>query len=745
MKTFVEFVNESFLFESKKKEAAKSKIHPELDMPQRYDWIEKIIYREWNKENNDELAKAEESNDEKKVSEIKERIKKDPKFGPEFKKHLDENKEFKKLAKEAGSEDGDASMLSKKQIDSFAKKNPKGFAKLIDLQAKRNVHLTEKPGGILQLTTQDMEGGELQAEAIRQKMTAYINKNGKPKGMIIDNRSNTGGMKNPSEAIADFFAKDDKYTIEAEQFNYGPRRYKTLDDYMKCYEDADGKKTPWDPEVGEYVNSLKTEKEKQDFWEKSVKSGKFELPNNRKNMVPKKDRLTDIPVVLQTSIRTFSSGEFCSETLKNINPNVMHIGTNSGGGGNRTALGTDQKDWNNFDKSRVEQAELTAKSFAESYAEADQGKEVEKQIKKWIKEEGADKINKMSGADLAKNLKEKIKAITNDDHVEINFLDKPEGEGKDMQHGMQILVPQVGAARALRDPKTKALIKDDAGNIQFKGAWEKKGTMLSGTSAYVESDPNTATRDALEYLYKKTGQEGLAKKLKEKPEEFGLSKDGKDGIFDDTMASKQSAFVNGGAQRQVDQHKKSKETLAANKKNGVNAVEQMFAAEKSFGGNEGAEEIKTLDDAGATKMFAGIESKLAQELKDMKVTIALPGGKKKSIQTETLMDFVPIDPNDPEEQAMIKAQMAQYARINGLRIKLKKKELIPFDQWLKRNIELAKDNKDYQAKVKAKTLRKMKRAAVKESYISSFDYFLTEEINDRVFESIADGYEYINE
>ena len=735
-KTFKEFVFESSLFEAKNLTKT-SKIHPELDMPQRHDWIEKIIYREWNKENNNELAKAEESDDENKVSEIKERIKKDPKFGPEYKKYLDDNEAFEMLAKKAGAEDGGALSLNKKQIDEFAKKSPKEFAELIDLQAKRNVLLTEKPGGILQLTTQDMEGGELQAEAIRQKMAAYIKKNGKPKGMIIDNRSNTGGEKSPSEAIADFFAKDDKYTIEAEQFNYGPRRYKTLDDYMKCYEDADGNKTPWDPEIGDYVNSLKTEKEKQDFWEKSVKSGKFELPNERQNMVPKKDRLTDIPVVLQTSIRTFSSGEYCSETLKNINPNVMHIGTNSGGGGNRTALGTDQKDWNNFDKSRVEQAELTAKSFAESYAEADQGKEVEEQIKKWIKEEGPEKINKMSGKDLAKTLKEKIKSITNDDHVEINFLDKPEGEGKDMQHGMQILVPQVGAARALRDPKTKELIKDSAGNIQFKGAWEKKGTMQSGTSASIETDPNTATRDALEYLYKKTGQESLAKKLNENPEEFGLTKEGKDGIFDDKMPSKQSAFVNGDAQRQIDQHKKSMETLAANKKNGTNVVEQMEKAEKDFKGDAGKEEIKNIKDTGATKMFAGIKAETAQKLKDMKVTIVMPGNKKKSIQTETLMDFVPIDPNDPEEQAMIKAQAMQYARINALRVKMKKKELVAFEQWLKRNIELAKDNKDYQARIKAKTLGKMKKASVKENFVYSFDHYLAEEENNKVFESIV--------
>jgi hypothetical protein len=115
----------------------------------------------------------------------------------------------------------------------------------------------------------------------------------------------------------------------------------------------------------------------------------------------------------------------------------------------------------------------------------------------------------------------------------------------------------------------------------------------------------------------------------------------------------------------------------------------------------------------------------------------MPGGKKKTIQTETLMDFVPIDPNDPEEQAMIKAQAMQYARINALRVKMKKKELVAFEQWLKRNIELAKDNKDYQARIKAKTLGKMKKPAVKENFVYSFDHYLAEEENDKVFESIV--------
>jgi len=122
----------------------------------------------------------------------------------------------------------------------------------------------------------------------------------------------------------------------------------------------------------------------------------------------------------------------------------------------------------------------------------------------------------------------------------------------------------------------------------------------------------------------------------------------------------------------------------------------------------------------------------------------MPGGKKKKIQTETLMDFVPIDINDPEEQAMIKAQQMQYARIDKLRVQQRLKQLIPFAQWIRRKIELAKDNKDFQQRIKNKTRKKMKAAQnAKESYVSSFESFLAEEENNRVFEAIVAEYEYI--
>ena len=72
------------------------------------------------------------------------------------------------------------------------------------------------------------------------------------------------------------------------------------------------------------------------------------------------------------------------------------------------------------------------------------------------------------------------------------------------------------------------------------------------------------------------------------------------------------------------------------------------------------------------------------------------------------MDFVPIDLKDPKEAAMVKAQEEMYTRINKMRIDNKLKPLIPFKEYIKRNIELAKDNKEYQERIKAKALKDMK-------------------------------------
>ena len=71
-KSFTEFLTESYLVESKDGkegknretnealENKKSKISDELNMPQRHDWPEKIIKREYNKDNGGSWTKAEE-------------------------------------------------------------------------------------------------------------------------------------------------------------------------------------------------------------------------------------------------------------------------------------------------------------------------------------------------------------------------------------------------------------------------------------------------------------------------------------------------------------------------------------------------------------------------------------------------------------------------------------------------------------------------------------------------------------
>jgi hypothetical protein len=181
--------------------------------------------------------------------------------------------------------------------------------------------------------------------------------------------------------------------------------------------------------------------------------------------------------------------------------------------------------------------------------------------------------------------------------------------------------------------------------------------------------------------------------------------------------------------------------IAKDEENRVAAGKKEVARQESS--KSAKKELKTLDDLGTSKMFSGVKPDVAQKIRDAKVTIAMPNGKKKSIKTETLMDFIPIDLSDPEEAAMVKAQSAQYAKINVLRINNKLKELVPFDMWLKRNIELAKDNKDYQARVKAKTLSKMKKKT-NESFTYDFKDFISEEINNITFGGNIDELNSIN-
>jgi hypothetical protein len=734
LKTFKKLAEneEKRVAEGKKEVAptvAKSKIHPELDMPQRHDWIEKIMKREYDKENDGAWSKAEKKGGNA-FEKFKEKLKNDPKFGPEFKDYTEKNEKYDKLVQQLNKKGG---------LEKFKKSNPKEYEELLDLQANHigAVTLTKKPGGMLQITTQDMESGwaddqELAAEAFRKKMNDYIDKNGKPKGVIMDLRANTGGSQETAKAITDYFVDGDKYTIEQQKYTSGVRRYRDLpypEGLEKALAYTEEKK------ISDYVKGL-SEDEKKKYWEQSKKDGDLSIQNDRENKVDPKYRLTGIPTVVQTSVRTFSAGEFTADTIKNLNPDSVHIGHNTGGGANQTFGAFDADEWENADKSSTEKAKIVAKSFRNAYWNEEQGKQIEDEILKKI--DSGEINDKMSLEEVCKATQDVGRKITGDGHIVVH-------ENEEKPGSILSGVPQVKSDRVVVDPKTRKPLKDKDGKLQFKGNWEQSGVAQGGTSAFIESDPNTATKDALSFLYKKTGQNNLAKELESEPEKFGIDKNGKDGVFDTDSLSKQSNYVIKGDARQADQLKKSIEASKQNTEQKGGIAGSMFKAEADFGKDAGKEEIKTLEDAGAKKMFAGIEGKLAQKLKDMKVTIAMPGGKKKKIQTETLMDFVPIDLADPEEQAMIKAQSAQYARINNLRIKLKKKELIPFEQWLQRNLELAKDNKDYQAKMKAKTLGKMKKPAVKENFMYSFDHYLAEEINNKVFDAIVEGYNYITD
>ena len=142
------------------------------------------------------------------------------------------------------------------------------------------------------------------------------------------------------------------------------------------------------------------------------------------------------------------------------------------------------------------------------------------------------------------------------------------------------------------------------------------------------------------------------------------------------------------------------------------AVEQE---KKIIGDNEvekdTKEEIKSIEDTTSKSLFRGMDPKIAKQIGDKEVPVAMPDDKKKVILTSTLMDFVPIDLKDPKEAAMVKAQEEMYTRINKMRIDNKLKPLIPFKEYIKRNIELAKDNKEYQARIKAKALKDMKSKA----------------------------------
>ena len=122
----------------------------------------------------------------------------------------------------------------------------------------------------------------------------------------------------------------------------------------------------------------------------------------------------------------------------------------------------------------------------------------------------------------------------------------------------------------------------------------------------------------------------------------------------------------------------------------------------------------------------------------MKINYKEAAGKKpKEIQLETLMDWLPVDINDPEEAPRIKVQELWYNKINNLRIDKKLKELIEYQVWLSKRIEKAlKNDKEYQERFKNRFKDDMKKPkpvkpekAKNEGRLLDFKSFISESID----------------
>lgn len=676
MKSYLDFLNENFIFESKSKS--------ELDMPQRNDWVGKIILADWDKENGGEYAKAKESGDDKKVEEILNKVKKDPKFGKTYTEYLDKNDRYYKLVDKLNKAGG---------IEKFKKGNAKEYNEVLDLHANHMspFTLTQRPGGVLQISSQDMDSedktSELGAEAFRKKMNDYIDKNGKPKGVIMDLRANTGGSQETAKGMTDFFVDQDKYAIEKQRYTSGVRRFRDLpypDGLKKALDYVQEEK------ISKFVENL-SDDDKKKYWEQSKKDGDFSIQNDRENKVDAKYRLTGIPTVVQTSVRTFSAGEFASDTIKNLNPNVVHIGHNTGGGANQTFGGVNDDEWDNKDRSSTDKAKITARAFKNAYWDEEGGKKIHDAIMKKI--EDGEITDKSSLEDVCKITKATAFAVTGDAHINVT-------EDEDRPGSIFPAVPQVKSDRIKVDPKTKKPIMKD-GVLQFDGNWEQTGVGAGNTSAYIESDPNTATKDALEYLYRKNGDTKLLKELNTDPEKFGIDKNGNDGLFDTDSKSKQSAFVNGGDVRQKKQLETSIKAVELNKKNKKSVAEQLEDAEKAFRGEDEKDEPEVEN---TQKIFAGFTEDEVKKLKDTKITYKIaPDAKPKEIQLETLLDWIPVDLNDKDEIIKIKTQKLWYLKLSKIREEKELKPLIDFEVWTAKRIKNAlKNNKEYQLAVKNK-------------------------------------------
>lgn len=430
------------------------------------------------------------------------------------------------------------------------------------------IFLTKRPGGVLQITTVALgeNNGKILAQEYQNKIKEFVKSNfegGKPKGVILDNRLNIGGSQDAAKGLVDFFVDGDEYPIETQKYNYGVRRFDTLQQY---------KETEWDDAVMKKLNSM-SESEQQKYWYESKKKGYFEIENIYKSALKKEDKFLDIPVVVQTSSKTFSAGEFLSDTVKNLNPNTIQIGNNSGGGANQTFMGTTIQQFEDSPKlTQTQNAKNAADGFRYAFHDAEQGKSIYAAILNKINT-GA--INdKMSMEDMAKVVQDTAFEIAKDPHIDSKVEDGKYFVG----------VPQVRSDRVVVDKKTKKPIKDSEGNYQFNGNWEGRGIAAGETSPFYEVDANVATKASLEYIYDQTGNIKLKEELKSNPEKFGITKDGKDGKFDDTEEQHQNWFISpeaGLSDHSIQMHQKTKKNGLKNKDN-KNVSSSIETIKKQF-------------------------------------------------------------------------------------------------------------------------------------------------------------------
>jgi hypothetical protein len=465
---------------------------------------------------------------------------------PEYRRDVNDLAKYRKM--------NDKFIENGSDINKFSPDDQKEFRRLV-LKASP-IFLTKRPGDVLQITTTSMgeADGSILAQEYQKAIKEFTKKefNGKPKGVILDNRLNIGGSQDAAKGILDFFVKGDEYPIETQKFNYGVRRFDSLEQY---------KKTEWDDAVMKKLNKMSPE-EQNAYWKESKAKGYFEVENKYKSNLKPEDKFTDVPVVLQTSIRTFSAGEFLSDSVKNLNPNVVHIGDNSGGGANQTFSGLLEKQRADSPKlSNVQNAKNAAEAFKYAYQDENMGRLVYEKISDKIKK---GEINDdMSKEDMAKIVKKEAIKITNDPHIDTSVYENDNGEKE-----FDVYVPQIRSDRVIVDPKTRKPILDKTGKPQYNGNWEGIGVAAANTSPFFEVNANEATKHALSFIYEKTNQKKLADELDKTPEKFGISNSGLDGLFDNSVDVHQSSFINGEdgySNTQIKMNAKNKENANKNK------------------------------------------------------------------------------------------------------------------------------------------------------------------------------------